>query len=241
MPDTAAADPPATMVAVDSGLLRDDLAALYPQFGVRVAHAGLVLAGPTDAELFELAAIVAEPGGIVEPGREPELLAWPATTGDDAARRFLEHAWRLREAPTPVRWRMPLAVLEGGRALGLVVLAHEHDDPAGTVRTSSWLARAEQGRGLGRRVRLLLLELAFGHLGAVRAVTGAAESNAASRRVSARCGYRETHRASGAHGVVEVHAAVTPGAWRRRRLDDVVVDGAGPLLDAIRPARITPG
>ena len=79
MPDPAAADPPDTMEPVDPGLLRDDLAALYPQFGVRVAHAGLVLAGPTDVELLELAAIVAEPGGIVEPGREPELLAWPPT------------------------------------------------------------------------------------------------------------------------------------------------------------------
>lgn len=223
------------MVAVDPGLLRDDLAALYPQFGVRVAHAGLVLAGPTDVELLELAAIVAEPGGIVEPGREPELLGWPEATGDAAARRFLEHSWRLREAPTAPRWRAPLAVLEGGRALGLVVLAHERDDPAGAVRTSSWLARAEQGRGIGRRVRLMLLELAFTHLGAVRAVTAAAEGNAASRRVGERCGYRETHRATDVHGVAEVHAAVTPGAWRRRRLDDVVVDGVGPFLDAIKP------
>ena len=34
------------MGTVDSGLLREDLAALYPQFGVRVAHAGVVLTGP---------------------------------------------------------------------------------------------------------------------------------------------------------------------------------------------------
>lgn len=149
------------MGGVDPGLLRDDLAALYPQFGVTVAHAGLVLAPPTDVELLELAAIVGEPGGIVEPGREPELLGWPAEQGAVAARRFLEHAWRLREVPTASRWRMPLTVIEGGRALGQVVLAHEYDDPTGTVRTSSWLARAEQGRGLGRRVRLMVLELAF--------------------------------------------------------------------------------
>ena len=225
------------MGGVDPGLLRDDLAALYPQFGVTVAHAGLVLAPPTDVELLELAAIVGEPGGIVEPGREPELLGWPAEQGAAAARRFLEHAWRLREVPTPSRWRMPLTVIEGGRALGQVVLAHEYDDPAGTVRTSSWLARAEQGRGLGRRVRLMVLELAFSHLGAARAVTGATVGNAASLRVSARVGYRETHRATGAHGgVVEIHLAVTPGVWRRRRLDDVVVDGVPAFLDAIRPA-----
>lgn len=218
---------------MDADLLRADLAALYPQFGLRVAHAGTVLVAPTDEELLELAEIVAEPGGIVEPGREGELLGWPDDTGPAGARRFLEWAWRLREAPTPARWRAPLAVLDGGRALGLAVLAHELDDPAGTARTSSWLARADQGRGLGRRTRLMLLELAFGHLCVSRAVTGAAEGNAASRRVSQRCGYRETHRATGAGGVVEVHAAVTPAAWRKRRLADVDVEGADAFLATI--------
>jgi RimJ/RimL family protein N-acetyltransferase len=218
---------------VDADFLRADLAALYPQFGIRVAHAGTVLVAPTDEELLELAEIVAEPGGVVEPGREGELLGWPADTGAAAARRFLEWAWRLRDPPSAARWRVPLAVLDGGRTLGLAVLAHELDDPAGTVRTSSWLARAEQGRGLGRRTRLMVLELAFAHLGAARAVTGAAEGNAASRRVSAHCGYRETHRETGTDGVVQVHAAVTPATWRRRRLPDVAVEGAEAFLAAI--------
>ena len=52
---------------MDTDLLRADLAAVYPQFGLRVAHAGVVLAPPTDVELFELAPIVAEPGGILGP------------------------------------------------------------------------------------------------------------------------------------------------------------------------------
>jgi RimJ/RimL family protein N-acetyltransferase len=218
---------------VDADLLRADLAALYPQFGLRVAHRGTVLLVPTDEELLELAVIVAEPGGVVAPGRERELLGWPPDEGEIAARRFLEWGWRLREAPSPARWRAPFAVLDGGRVLGLAVLAHELDDPAGTARTSSWLARAEQGRGLGRRVRLMLLELAFSSLGMTRAVTDAAEGNAASRAVSAACGYRETHRSTGHDGVVEVHAAVTPGAWRRKRLRDVDVEGADAFLAAI--------
>ncbi|MEJ2890027.1 GNAT family N-acetyltransferase [Actinomycetospora aeridis] len=219
---------------MDADLLRADLAALYPQFGLRVAHRGTVLLVPTDEELLELAEIVAEPGGVVEPGRAGELMGWPEDEGAVAARRFVEWAWRLREAPTPTRWRAPFAVLDGGRVLGLAVLAHELDDPAGTARTSSWLARAEQGRGLGRRVRLMLLELAFGPLGMTRAVTAAAVGNEASRAVSAACGYRETHRATGSDGVVEVHAAVTPGAWRKKRLRDVDVEGAEAFLDAIR-------
>ncbi|MEJ2860597.1 GNAT family N-acetyltransferase [Actinomycetospora flava] len=219
---------------MDADLLRADLAALYPQYGLRVAHRGTVLLAPTDEELLELAEIVAEPGGIVAPGRAGELLGWPEDEGVPAARRFLEWAWRLREAPSAARWRVPLAVLDGGRALGLAVLAHEIDDPAGTARTSSWLARAEQGRGLGTRVRLMLLELAFGPLAMTRAVTAAAEGNAASRRVSVACGYRETHRETGGDGVVEVHAAVTAAAWRKKRLRDVDVEGADGFLAAIR-------
>ena len=217
------------MTSSPTDRLRADLAALYPQYGLRVAHVGTVLVGPTDEELFELAAIVAEPGGVVAPGREGEPPHGPTDAGDAAARRFLEEAWRLREAPTPTRWRAPLTVVDGGRAVGLAVLSRAD---AGAVRTSTWLARAEQGRGLGRRVRLMLLELAFVHLGAARAVSAAAEGDAAARRVSQRCGYRETHRETGADGVVEVHATVTPAAWRRRRLPDVEVDG----VDAFRTA-----
>lgn len=219
-------------------LLRADLAELYPQFGLRVAHAGLALVAPTDAELLELAAIAAEPGGVVEPGREGELLAWPLLDEVGAAgmaRHVLEHGWRLRESPTSARWRAPFAVLDGGRAVGHAVLARQGDAGPGTVSTASWLARADQGRGLGRRVRLMLLELAFAHLGATRARTAAAEGNVASRAVTRRCGYRETGRATGADGVVEVLAEITPGAWRRRRLDDVVVEGVEPFLATITP------
>jgi RimJ/RimL family protein N-acetyltransferase len=218
------------MVTVD--LVRDDLAALYPWFGIRVSHAGLVLEPPTDAELLELAAVVAEPGGVLAPGQE-HFLTRP--TGDAAAARtFLEHSWGLRRFPTAGAWRVPFAVLDGGRVVGHATL-----DDAGTpqvMSTTAFLARSEQGRGIGRRVRLMLLELAFAHLGAERAVTAAAQDNAASLRVSRRCGYRETHRGVHRDGTPEVHLAVTPGAWRTRRLSDVVVDGVGPFRETLSPA-----
>ncbi|MDL5155946.1 GNAT family N-acetyltransferase [Actinomycetospora termitidis] len=211
--------------------VRDDLAALYPQFGLRIAHAGLELAPPTDVELLELAAIVAEPGGVVAP-EEAHYVTW--RSGDaDAARAFLERSWQLRVAPGG-SWFVPFALVEGGRVVGHATLARSRSP--GEVWTSSWIARAEQGRGLGRRVRLMLLDLAFVHLNATRAVTSAAEDNAASLRVSHRCGYRETHRAPHADGTPEIHLAVTPGAWRRRRLDGVVVEGVEPFLAAVSPA-----
>ncbi len=217
-------------------LLRADLAELYPQFGLRMAHAGLALVAPTDAELLELAAIAAEPGGVVEPGREGELLAWPRLDevgADGMARHVLEEGWRARVRPSPARWHAPFAVLDGGRVVGHATLARRQGTEAGTVSTTSWLARTEQGRGRGRRVRLMLLELAFAHLGATRAVSAAAPGDAASIRVSQRCGYTETGRGPGDDGREALRSAVTPGAWRRRRLRDVVVDGVEPFLAAI--------
>ena len=215
-------------------VLHDDLAAIYPQFGLEVAHAGLVLSPPTDVELLELAAIVGEPGAIVEPGREGPLLGWDDAGRTDPVDHFLRGHWRLRGRPTPQRWHAPFAVVLGGRAIGVATLAHEAGTERGTVSTRSWLARGDQGHGTGRRVRLMLLELAFVHLGATLATSSANEHNAASRRVSQRCGYRETHRGHDAFGVA-VHAAVTPAAWRRRRLPDVVVEGVEPFRDAIDP------
>lgn len=233
------------MTGMDDRLLRDDLAALYPQFGMRVAHAGLVLTPPTDVELFELAAIVAEPGGIVSAGQE-HYLTWP-TGDDDAARRFLSRGWALRVRPEPAHWQVAFAVIENGRAVGQAMLVR--GGRADTVGTASWIARGDQGRGLGRRARLMLLELAFEHLGAARAITAVAVDNAASQRVSARCGYREFQRRTADDGTPEIHLAVTPGAWRRRRLGragggtsgaEVVVEGAAAFRAAITPGGSSP-
>jgi RimJ/RimL family protein N-acetyltransferase len=218
---------------VDDEMLRADLAAVYPQFGLRLAHAGLVLVPPTDVELFELAAIVGEPGGVVDDGEE-HFLTWP--TGDaDAVDRFLRFHWSLRVRPSPAGWLVPFAVVSGGRAVGVVGLGAPRWPGERVVDTRAWIARTDQGHGLGRRCRAMLLELAFAHLGVQRAVTAAARENAASRAVSKRLGYRETGEIRGADGVVEVHASLTPAAWRRRRLPDVDVDGVEPFLAALEP------
>jgi RimJ/RimL family protein N-acetyltransferase len=218
---------------VDDEMLRADLAAVYPQFGIRLAHAGLVLVPPTDVELFELAAIIGEPGGVLDDGEE-HFLTWP-TGNADAVDAFLRFQWSLRVRPSAAGWVLPFAVVSGGRAVGIVGLGAPRWPGERVVDTRAWIARSDQGHGLGRRARAMLLELAFAHLGASRAVTAAVRDNAASRRVSARLGYREGEEVRGPDGVVEVHASLTPSAWRRKRLPDVDVDGVEPFLAALEP------
>ena len=47
----------------------------WPLFGLRVTTPRLELRAPSDAELSELADLVAE--GMHEPGRRPFLVSWP--------------------------------------------------------------------------------------------------------------------------------------------------------------------
>ncbi|MEJ2889643.1 GNAT family N-acetyltransferase [Actinomycetospora aeridis] len=202
-----------------------------PQSALRIEHAGLVLAPPGDGELRVLAEIVETPGGIVT-AEEAHYVTWP--TGSAAAvASFLAFHRSLRVPPAPQRWLVPFAVLHDGRAVGVVVLESAAWTTERTVGTRAWLARTHQGRGLGRRARLMLLELAFAHLDAAGAVTTAAADNAASRRITERLGYRETGRGRAADGVDEVHYRLAPDAWREQRLDAVEVRGIAPFRAAI--------
>jgi RimJ/RimL family protein N-acetyltransferase len=221
-------DSTTTIAAMD----RAALAARYPQFGLRVAHRDLALVPPGDGELRALAAVVGTPGGIVT-ADEAHYVTWPTGT-PDAAAAFLDFHRRLRVAPTPERWLVPFAVLDGGRAVGVVVLESAAWPAQRTVGTRAWLARSHQGRGLGRRARLMLLEVAFAHLEARAAVTTAAEDNHASRRITERLGYRETGRGRGDDGVEEIHYRLARDA-HRERLDGTEVDGVTPFRAAIEP------
>ena len=61
--------------------------------------------------------------------------------------------------------------------------------PAGRAARA---ARTGQGRGYGTEARAAVLDLAFGHLGALEALTEYTEGNHASERVSRKLGYVPT-------------------------------------------------
>lgn len=205
----------------------------YLEFGLRVAHLELVLAPPAAAELAALAAIVGTPGAIVA-ADEAHYVTWP--TGDAAAAEALldrHRSWRT--PPTPERWLVPFAVVHEGRPVGVVGLGATAWSADRIVGTRAWLARTHQGRGIGRRARLMLLEVAFAHLGAAGAATEVVEDNVASRRITERLGYREVARTYAEDGALELHYLLAPEDWRPHRLDGVQVDGIDTFRAAISP------
>jgi Acetyltransferase (GNAT) domain len=66
------------------------------------------------------------------------------------------------------------------------------------VATGSWLGLSYQRQGLGKEMRAAVLVLAFAHLGALSAVTGAFTDNTAALKVSKALGYHDDgHQVAG--------------------------------------------
>lgn len=101
------------------------------------------------------------------------------------------------------------------------------------VHTGSYLARRAQGRGVGKRMRAMVLELSFGYFGAQWATSGFVEGNERSRRLSARLGYEAEgiDLLLGAGHAVESHRLrLSRERWLKRRppwLDEVCLAGVG--------------
>ena len=150
--------------------------------------------------------------------------------------------------PSAAGWLLPFAVVSGGRAVGVVGLGAPRWPGERVVDTRAWIARTDQGHGLGRRCRAMLLELAFAHLGASRAVTAASRDNAASRAVSQAAGLpgdrrdpRARRRPRGAR-LAHPGGLATPAPARRgRRRRGAVPRGPGGLTPPGRPAYRPPG
>ena len=138
---------------------------------------------PTEPELLALAA------------RAPDDLetdpAWPAPPGaaSPTPTAVLQWYWRALGEWRPEHWRLPLAVWLESELVGFQELEAERFATLRTVESSSWLVPDARGHGVGKEMRAAVLALAFEHLGALVATSGAWESNAASLGVSRALGY----------------------------------------------------
>ena len=100
-----------------------------------------------------------------------------------------------------------------------------------TVDSASWLVPAVRGRGVGVAMRTAVLGLAFGHLGAVAAISSATTANAASLGVSRRIGYADNGVSrlvdTGGDVVDLLHLRLTADRWSGA---EVAVEGLAPCL-----------
>lgn len=164
-----------------------DLIRLWPAAGVRVRSGDLELRWIDDELLLELADVAAR--GVHDPGVMPFEHPWTRGTPDEVARSVLTYQWNVRPQVSPARFVLELAVIAAGRPVGIQGLVADDWPVLRRVQTGSWLGREHQGRGIGRRMRVLALNLAFAGLGAREATSGAFADNPASNTVSQRLGY----------------------------------------------------
>lgn len=158
---------------------------VWPLSGLSLKTDRLELRLPTEAELLELVALA--PDDLeTDPG-------WPAPPGvaHPTATAVLQWYWRALGEWKVDHWRLPLAVWFESNLVGFQELEGEQFRVLSTVDTSSWLVAKARGLGVGKEMRAAVLNLAFEHLGAKAAASGAWESNMSSLGVSRALGYKD--------------------------------------------------
>ncbi|MBC7460675.1 MAG: GNAT family N-acetyltransferase [Thermoleophilia bacterium] len=212
------------------------LADVWPPARIVVRTPRLELRLPTEAELLELAEVATQP--IHDPDFMPFSSPWSDAEPDDIRRNLLTWHWQCRANWKPEAWSLLLVAFVDGRAVGGQDARAVDFDAARSIGSGSWLTRSMQGQGLGTEMRQALLALAFGELDAREATSGAVHGNAASLRVSEKCGYVTTGenetivtrgvRAPGGPSSLtsrEVKVALTRGQWLANRRSDITVSG----------------
>lgn len=168
---------------------RDVDASTWPLFGLRLRLEDIELRLPTDPDVERLIALAR--AGIHDPGVMPFQVAWTDRPSPGFERQAAQFHWRARAEWRPEKWVLPLMVSVAGEPVGVQDIRADNFAALRVVETGSWLGRDHQGRGIGTRMRLAVLHLAFDRLGAMAAESGAFDDNPASQRASRSIGYVE--------------------------------------------------
>ena len=190
---------------------------LWPLTDLRVVCGDLELRYLDDPLLFELAELAS--AGVHSPDAMPFVVPWTRGTPEETARSVLTYNWGARARVTRDRWGIELAVVRDGQALGIQSIMAEDFLVTRTLETGSWLGLGHQGAGVGTRMRLMILHLAFDGLGTATATTSAFEDNPASNGVTRKIGYRENGRdivSREGKPAVSLRYALDRAAWEAR-------------------------
>jgi len=171
-------------------MIPDLLLEAWPLLGLGLRHGDLELRYPGDELVVAIGRVVHD--DLLLPAERhfmPTLMR--AVAGDEAGtlRNVLAYHWGVRRDTGPDDWRLPLAVLLDGEVVGVQEARAADFRVIRDVHTGSFLAPSARGRGVGTRMRAMVLELAFAHLGADTASSGYVRGNLASAGVSATFGY----------------------------------------------------
>lgn len=216
----------------------DILTRLWPASAVRVSAGDLELRWIYDDLLLELANLAGR--GIHDPEAMPFEHPWSRGSADEVARSVLAYQWGIRNRISPEAFVLELAVLHDGVPVGIQGLTAQEWPVLRSVTTGSWLGRAHQGRGIGTRMRMLALHLAFEGLDAREAMSGAFADNGASNAVSKRVGYDRDgafHVAREGAAVVHNRYVMSRERWESVRSDHTERLGAAVELHGIEGLR----
>jgi RimJ/RimL family protein N-acetyltransferase len=199
---------------------------LWPLFDLRLRTANIELRLPTDDELIDLC-LVAK-AGVHPPEEMPFAVPWTDLPSPAFERSYAQFHWAQRAQWKPEQWNLDLAVFVDGRAAGFQDLNAKRFTVLRTVATGSWLGEEFQRHGVGRLMRQAVLALAFDHLGAEVATSGAFLDNTASNRVSEAIGYEpngfDRLAPQGTARELRLYRLTLEG-WRSRPRPKVEVEG----------------
>ena len=187
-----------------------------PTFRLRVRSGDLELRLPDDVELLALADLAAD--GVHGPAARFSW-SWTRGTRDEVKRNVLAHQWKNRGRTAADDWVLSLAVFRGGDVLGEQQVSAKNFHVTRAGHTGSWLGLRHHGQGIGTRMRLMALHLAFDGLDAAEMVSEAYDDNPASNAVSRRLGYAANGSSATARdglSVIENNYRMTRDLWDAR-------------------------
>lgn len=206
------------------------LALIWPAAGIRIRSGDLELRWIDDDLLADLAELAGR--GIHSPDTMPFEHPWTRGTPEEVSRSVVTYQWNARGQVSPQRFVLELGVVAGGVPVGIQGFVAADWSVLRRVDTGSWLGAEHQGRGIGRRMRVLALHLAFSGLGAMEARSGAFVDNPASNAVSQRVGYERdgaVRVARDGEAVLHNNYRMSRDRWVELQASHRAILGGGPV------------
>jgi len=205
----------------------------WPPFELTLRTPRLELRLPTDDEIGAMVDQLLE-HRIHGEEEIPFTTAWALADRDELPTSFLQFHWSQRANWKPESWNWVAFAFIEGQPVGCQSIGARDFAAIRSVSSGSWLLPHYQGQGLGQHMRAAVLTLAFDHLEALEAHSGARVGNSPSMGVSYRLGYEDNGIARMSFGgqIAEEHRLrLTAERWQQHR-PDIEIDVTG--LDACR-------